>query len=293
MIWKRTSAHSAAVRWGDIHDTILFYTRSERFTWNEVLLPHTEEYAARYKNQDPDGRMWADDNLTGPGIRHGDSGAAWRGFNPTARGVHWKINLKAVEAILGAEGARKLSTTAKLDLLDQHGYIHWPRHRGEGSGFPRFQAIPKRRRQTPRHRERHSPGQFPGRAERLGYPTQKPEALLERIIRASSNEGDTVLDPFCGCGTAVAVAQRLKRSWVGIDITHLAIGLVRRRLIDAFGEAAGFHVIGEPVSLPDAEKLAREEPYQFQAWALGLIGARQAELKKGADKGIDGPPLFP
>jgi hypothetical protein len=129
--------------------------------------------------------------------------------------------------------------------------------------------------------------------ERLGYPTQKPEALLERIIRSSSIEGNVVLDPFCGCGTAIVVAERLKRCWVGIDITHLAIGLVRRRLLDAFDRNVEFEIKGEPVSLPDAEGLAREEPYQFQAWALGLIGARPAGLlKKGADKGIDGRLYF-
>ena len=128
--------------------------------------------------------------------------------------------------------------------------------------------------------------------ERLGYPTQKPEALLERMISASSAEGDVVLDPFCGCGTAVIAAERLKRKWIGIDITHLAITLIKHRLRDAFGEAAQFKVVGEPVSLPDAETLASTDPYQFQWWALGLDGARPAEQKKGADKGIDGRRFF-
>jgi hypothetical protein len=132
-------------------------------------------------------------------------------------------------------------------------------------------------------------------AERLHYPTQKPEALLERIIQASSNEGDTVLDPFCGCGTAVAVAQRLKRPWIGIDITHLAVNLIRRRLRDSYGAGIlkTFKVIGEPVSMEDAQELAdAEDKYQFQWWALGLVGARPAEGKKGADKGIDGRIYF-
>ncbi len=128
--------------------------------------------------------------------------------------------------------------------------------------------------------------------ERLGYPTQKPEALLERIIEASSDTADTILDPFCGCGTAVAVAQRLNRHWIGIDITHLAITLIKHRLWDAFGDKALYEVIGEPVSLPDAEALAAEDPYQFQWWALGLVGARPVEQKKGADKGIDGRLYF-
>ena len=128
--------------------------------------------------------------------------------------------------------------------------------------------------------------------ERLGYPTQKPEALLERIINASSAEGETVLDPFCGCGTAVAVAQRLKRRWIGIDITHLAITLIRHRLKNTFGNKAHYEVVGEPVSLPDAQALAQQDPYQFQWWALGLVGARPTEQKKGADRGIDGRLFF-
>ena len=130
--------------------------------------------------------------------------------------------------------------------------------------------------------------------ERLGYPTQKPEALLERIIKASSNEGDAVLDPFCGCGTTIAVAQKLKRSWIGIDITHLAVALMKYRLENMFGEKIrkAYKVVGEPVSLPDAKTLAANDPYQFQWWALGLVGARPVEQKKGADKGIDGRLYF-
>jgi len=128
--------------------------------------------------------------------------------------------------------------------------------------------------------------------ERLGYPTQKPELLLKRIINASSKEGDLVLDPFCGCGTTIAVAERLKRRWIGIDITHLAITLMKHRLLDAFGDSAKYQVIGEPTSVPDAVALAEEDPYQFQWWALGLVGARPTEGKKGADKGIDGRLYF-
>ncbi len=132
----------------------------------------------------------------------------------------------------------------------------------------------------------------PAAKERLGYPTQKPEALLERIIKACSKEGDTVLDPFCGCGTTIAVAERLKRCWIGIDITHLAVALMKHRLKDMFGEKIKYKVVGEPVSLPDAKTLAENDPYQFQWWALGLVGARPVEQKKGADKGIDGRLYF-
>jgi len=132
-------------------------------------------------------------------------------------------------------------------------------------------------------------------AERLGYPTQKPEALLERIIKASSNEGDVVLDPFCGCGTAVAAAQKLNRRWIGIDITHLAVGLIKTRLQDAFGPEVrkNYDVIGEPTDLASAKVLAEENRFQFQAWALGLVGARTAHSsKRGADSGIDGKLFF-
>lgn len=131
-------------------------------------------------------------------------------------------------------------------------------------------------------------------AERLGYPTQKPEALLERIIAASSNEGDLVLDPFCGCGTTVAVAERLKRRWIGIDITHLAITLMRHRLNNAFGnELLPYEIIGDPKDLESARALAKESEhegrYQFEWWALGLVDARPAQDKrKGADRGVDG-----
>ena len=129
--------------------------------------------------------------------------------------------------------------------------------------------------------------------ERLGYPTQKPEALLERILRTSSNPGDVVLDPFCGCGTTIAAAQKLGRAWIGIDVTHLAIGLIKTRLRDAFGDLARYNVVGEPTTTEDAARLAEDEPYQFQAWALGLVGARPAGgVKKGADKGIDGRLYF-
>lgn len=128
--------------------------------------------------------------------------------------------------------------------------------------------------------------------ERLGYPTQKPEALMERILMASSRKGDVILDPFCGCGTTIAVAQRLGRQWIGIDITHLAITLIKHRMKDSFGSGAEYRVIGEPVCLKDAEELAKEDPYQFQWWALGLVGARPTNQKKGADQGIDGRLFF-
>jgi hypothetical protein len=127
-------------------------------------------------------------------------------------------------------------------------------------------------------------------AERLGYPTQKPQALLERIIESSTNEGEVVLDPFCGCGTTVAAAEKLGRSWVGIDITYLAISLIKSRFTTA--GVSNYTVLGEPTTADAAAQLAADDPYQFQWWALGLIGARPADRKKGADHGIDGRLYF-
>ncbi len=130
--------------------------------------------------------------------------------------------------------------------------------------------------------------------ERLGYPTQKPLALLERVIEASSNPGDWVLDPFCGCGTTIAAAQKLNRQWIGIDITHLAIALQKYRLEQMF-PAITFHIVGEPEDLGAAHQLAHDDRYQFQWWAISLVRARplggeagSKEGKKGSDKGIDG-----
>ena len=135
-------------------------------------------------------------------------------------------------------------------------------------------------------------GGYPSHSESLGYPTQKPLVLLERIINASSKPGDVVLDPFCGCGTAIAAAKKLGRKWIGIDITHLAVGLIKRRMEDAFGDALEYEVIGEPTTIDEAKTLAEQDKYQFQWWALGLVGARPADQKKGSDHGIDGRLYF-
>jgi hypothetical protein len=124
--------------------------------------------------------------------------------------------------------------------------------------------------------------------ESLGYPTQKPIALLERIILASSREGDVVLDPFCGCGTTIHAAQKLNRKWIGIDITHLAISLIQKRLRDAFGPIE-IDIHGTPKDLDGARALAVQDKYQFQWWAVSLVDAvPYGGKKKGADSGIDG-----
>lgn len=225
-------------------------------------------------------------SLTGAGVRHGESGKPWRGVDPTAVGRHWALPGK----VLAGLKIEKTTVQEALDALDTSGRIYWPKKEG---GTPRLKwyaddtegvAIPDMWTDI---------GPISAQAaERLGYPTQKPEALLERIVLASCPDNGVVMDPFCGCGTAVVVAQKFKRRWVGIDITHLAITLMKQRLKDTFGESAAFKVVGEPVSVPDAAALAASDPYQFQWWALGLVGARPVEQKKGADKGIDGKLVF-
>ncbi len=291
IIWKRTFAHGGASRWGDVHDTLLFYTKSDTYNWSRVMQAHDESYLERkYRFSDERGKYRLV-VLTGPGTTKGASGQAWHGYDPTVGGRHWAVPGKAL-AILESEGVKIPSGLHdQLDLLYEHGLIRFPEKAGGKQGVPEFKMyLPA-----------GQPIQdvicdvYPINSqaqERLGYPTQKPTALLDRIVMASSNEGDTVLDPFCGCGTAVESAEKLGRNWIGIDITHLAITLIKHRLNSAFGGKVEYKVIGEPVSLPDAQALAREDRFQFQYWALGLVGARPTDPKRGADQGIDGRLYF-
>jgi len=273
VIWKRTSAHSSAKRYGPVHDVILFYGKTDDYKWNRIFQDYDADYLETFFDQtDPDGRRWKRSDLTGAGIRHGETGLEWHGINVTAKGRHWAYPPRV------------------LDELNQQGRVHWPK---KEHGMPRLKQYPEDLPGVPLQdvwtdvRPLHNLA-----AERLGYPTQKPETLLDRIILSSTDEGAVVLDPFCGCGATIAAAQRLKRQWIGIDITNLAITLIRGRLTDTFTGAVEYEVIGEPVSLPDAEALAASDPYQFQWWTLGLVGARPVEQKKGADKGIDGRIYF-
>jgi site-specific DNA-methyltransferase (adenine-specific) len=159
------------------------------------------------------------------------------------------------------------------------------------SGMPRYKRYLDEMRGTPVTSVWTDIPPFNSQAqERLGYPTQKPQVLLDRIIRASSNPGDVVLDPFCGCGTTIHAAQKLGRQWIGIDITYLAINLIKRRLKDAFGEEIEFEEKGQPTDFASAKRLAELDKFQFQHWALSLIGARPRKEGggKGADRGVDG-----
>ncbi len=272
VIWKRSGAHNSSSKYGPLHDTILFYSKSEDYTWNAQFERDEEYIAERYTYVEPGGRKFYPITLHALGTRHGESGKPWRGIDITAKGGHWKYGV------------------GKLDDLEKEGRIYWPANKG---GMPRLKVYAEEAKGAALQDIWDTiPPLNSQAAERLGYPTQKPEALLERIIKVSSAEGATVLDPFCGCGTTVAAAQKLGRRWIGIDVTHLAIALIKTRLRDTYGANVNYQVVGEPTTVEDAEVLAASDPYQFQWWALGLVGARPAEQKKGADKGIDGRLYF-
>ena len=266
IVWKRTGAHSDPKRYGANIDILLFYTKSDKWTWNQLYVPYDDEYLARFTHADPDGRKWQDDNLTAKGLSGG-------GYEYEYKGVKslWRCPLETME---------KLDAEGRLYFTSKGKGIRLKRYLDESKGYP-IQAL----------WDDIAPLNSQA-AERLGYPTQKPEALLDRIVAASSNAGDLVLDPFCGCGTTISAAQKADRRWIGIDVTHVAINLIRTRLRDTYGDAADFEVIGEPTTAEDAEDLAKTDPYQFQWWSLGLVGARPVEQKKGADKGIDGRLYF-
>ena len=274
IIWQRTPAKGLmSRRLPDNHDVILGYQKTAEATWNlaEAFLPYDvddldEKTAGKYTLRDEDGRSYQLTSLINP--------------NPNRPNLTYKF--------LGVTRVWRW-TKERMQEAYEAGFVVQP----SPGAVPRFKRyLDEQRGKAIGDVWTDIPPINARAQERLGYPTQKPEALLERIIKTSSNEGNVVLDPFCGCGTAVAVAQRLKRRWIGVDITHLAITLIRHRLFAAYGGKAEYEVIGEPVSLPDAETLAAEDKFQFQWWALGLVGARPTEQKKGADKGIDGRLYF-
>jgi DNA modification methylase len=276
IVWKRSSAHSDTKQGrrihGHIHDVIFFYTKSNSWTWNPIYTPYDEAYVeSKYRHIEPKtGRRYRLDNLTAakPG---GDTSYEWHGRHPY-KGRYWAYSQE------------------KMDKFLEEGRIRFPK---KPDGVPELKRYLDEMPGVPLQDLWVDLDPINAKAaERLGYPTQKPESLLERIIESSSNQGDVVLDPFCGCGTSIAVSEKLKRNWVGIDITYLATHLIKSRLVDAFGENVDFSVIGEPTALEDASKLAKEDHYQFEAWALGLVGARTTAKKKGADRGIDGRLLF-
>ncbi len=284
VIWKRTSSSNNPKRWGPVHDTILFYSRSAALRWNDTRMPLSQSYVdSKYRHSDERGTYRLSD-LTASGTRSGDSGKPWRSFDPTPIGRHWGVP-GAILAPLTEETG--LTTQQKLELLDEHGFIYWTPGRGGKPGFPQLKRYLTSGQPVQDIIDDIPPINSMAQ-ERLGYPTQKPLALLERIIAASSNEGDVVLDPFCGCGTAVHAAQKLGRQWIGIDVTHLAIGLIEKRMKDAF-PGIRFNVEGRPQDLGSALNLAERDKHQFELWALSVVDAVPWKGgRKGADTGIDG-----
>ncbi len=303
IIWRRTGAHNSARRYGPVHDVILFYTKSKDYTWNPVLRPYVKGYVDDYFNKKDGERRYRSQTLTGSGTRGGACGQPWRGYDPTAKGRHWAFP-GALADELGLEADAPLH--AKLDALAERGLLA----PAEVAGLPEYRQYLDTSKgvllQDVWAYQPYTNGCLAGSSqaidedvkwlakrgrgsERLEYPTQKPLGLLQRIIRASSNEGDVVLDPFCGCGTCIVMAESLARRWIGIDITHLAIGHVRRRLQEAIGPTMApieFH--GIPSDAESARALAREDKHKFQIWALWAVGARPARDGKGPDRGVDG-----
>ncbi len=266
IIWQRTNVHSDSKTWSKVSDTIFFYSRGSSIVWNSIYCPHTDDYIAdKYAKSDSDGRKYTLDNMTSPNPRP-NMMYEWKGYPHPPMG--WRYSKE---------------TMAKLDA---EGRIWYPDDKAKR---PRLKRYLDEMQGTLLGNVWTDIAPINSQAqERLGYPTQKPLALLERILNASSNPGDVVLDPFCGCGTAVHAAQKLGRSWIGIDITHLAISLIEKRLKDAFPGIA-FEVHGTPKDLEGARDLAERDKYQFQWWACSLVDAQPFQgKKKGADGGIDG-----
>lgn len=277
IVWKRSSAHSdtkqGRKQHGRIHDVILFYTKGDQWTWNPVYSKFEEDYEEQsYKRREAEsGRMYMEADLTAnkPG---GDTGYVWKGVRPY-NGRYWAYSKE------------------NMEQFEREGRLIYRR-----TGMPRLKVYLDESQGVALQDVWTDIPPIGARArERLGYPTQKPLALLERIIASSSSPGDIVLDPFCGCGTALVAAQKLGRRWLGIDITYLSIAVMRARLKDSFG-LEDIEIIGQPTEVEGARRLAQspEGRYQFQWWALGLIDAKPVGgvEKKGADRGVDGVITF-
>jgi site-specific DNA-methyltransferase (adenine-specific) len=280
--WERSQTRSSISKsFRKAHDILLFYSKSENYTFNMQFKELSEASMKLYRSKDEKGFYQAVPVLVS-GSRNGETGTAWKGINPTMRGnsgMHW------------------VTKPSKLDEYEKQGLILWPKKDG---GIPRLKYYLSDSPGVPLNDIWHDITLISSSShESLGYPTQKPLSLLERIIKISSNPGDIMLDPFCGCGIAVVAAEYLKRNWIGIDITHLGITAMKFRLKDSY-PGISFKVIGEPTDIGAARQLALEDRYQFQWWALSLIpgamplgrqeGSREG--KKGSDKGIDGVLTF-
>ena len=266
IIWKRTSAHSSAKRYGPVHDVLLLYTKSDVYTWNQQYQPYDKSYlTSHYRSKDDQGRAYTLSDLTASGIRHGESGLSWRGFDVTAKGRRWS------------------TTPSELDQLDTAGRIYWPTK----SRWPRYKRYLNEVKGTPIQDVWTDIDPLNSQTKaRLGYPTQKPDQLLERIIRSCSNRNDVVAHFFCGCGTAVAVAQKLGRHWIGCDVSPTALRIVKERM-ERLGAPTVF-IENYPRS--EAEMRAMK-PFEFQNYVMGFIQGTQSPRLSG-DFGIDGYTLF-
>ena len=232
IIWRRMNPTGRGSRGlANNADYLLYYVNGNGFIWNQPYIPHSSKYIDKfYRHVDSDGRRYTLGDLKGNGERTGNSGKHWRGIDPSKTGSHW-----AIPNLVLSEDAKSMSSQGKLDYLDHIGRIYWP----PSGGMPRYKRYLDEMRGTAldtiwddiRNLQSHS-------KERVGYPTQKPLALLERIIKASSNENDVVFDPFCGCATALVAAEALDRQWIGIDLSRLAVKLVLSRLQKASDEGA-------------------------------------------------------
>ncbi len=269
IIWERSQPKGhATTRFSRAHDTIFYYSKSEKFHFNPQFAEHDPAYLEKfYRYVEPEtGRRYRLGDLTNPNKERPNLTYEFPPGSGTVRVWRW--------------------TQERMMQAWEDGRVVIP-GKGEVAQFKRYlDEMEGTLIKDIWYDIEHLHGSS---KESMGYQTQKPEALLERIIRAASNEGDVVLDPFCGCGTAVAVAERLKRRWIGIDVTYLAIDLIRKRLQDTFkNELTPYEEIGIPRDLPSAERLFQLNPFQFECWALASVGARSAREKRGADRGIDG-----
>ena len=286
IVWKRSGGHPLSIKkFEAITDTILFYWKSHGAYFKPVEIPlKSDTIDKSYTRSDKHGR-YACKDLTGG--KAGGSSAYLpfkgveppknRGWAPPTRDKFPEWAQKEFPA-----GYKDLNQLEKCQALDEIGLIHWSRN-----GKPYY------KRYRPDVHTRLAPSLWddikalaPGAGERMDFATQKPLALLERIIAASSREGDVVLDPFCGCGTAVHAAQNLNRKWIGIDVTHIAIGLIEYRMRAAFRLRP--RVVGAPTTLEAAQDLADRDKYQFELWAATRIDGIRPNKKRGADRGIDG-----
>lgn len=276
IIWERSSTRSSISRiYRRAHDVILFYAKSSDYQFDIQFRPLSGGSLSAYSKSDERGRYQGVPLLVS-GLRNGATGRPWRGIDPATRGkggMHW------------------ITVPEKLEEYDRQGLILWPNKEG---GSPRLKYYEDQTSGTPINDVWTDIKLISSSsAEALGYPTQKPLALLERILEASSNPGDVVLDPFAGCGTTVDAAQKLGRRWIGIDITYIAVDLIEKRLLHAHGPSitSTYDVRGIPRDAGSAQALFDRNPFDFERWAVAQVNAQPNEKQVG-DRGIDGVARF-